>query len=821
MAKKKSKKWVLILLILLLLGLVFSVCYICLQKEKEKVVSDTEDLDDVDYSATEEMEKALRKLEEQPEKAQVITDINTVEKEVALCFEGTTDGLVIRQILDYLDEHDMQATFFISAVDAGEDEDTVDMILEAGYEMESYTLYGTTHMETYTQEELVEDFCRAQAVYEDKIGIVPTILKCNATDYTEEIMEAADACGYDSMVYSTHYLNYSSFYSEEMAHNYVQNMGKGSIISIKLGGYLDELEYEETKTDEEPAKDKQPGLELHDLEEEELTEDERLLQVVEWLLDALDEAEYEAVPVSAFPSQDMGDLVLKFEEMEEQYAEEKAEIIKTVHTTDRECSFIFRGIEDEKELTNLLAVLEEIEAKATFFVTGAEIEKYPTLVQQIIDAGHEIGSSGYLGKSMADMSFGEICEDIYKNDLLLEDLGIETDLFMAPYGEETEAIQMAAAAMDKKIIGYTDSPTRSEYVEKGYTAEEAVRKYYPDSKKALCRGEIVYFNMRIYDDENSLAEMVKAVWQAEILPTQYGTREGHILQVSTISSLLDRVWYYPAVTNASYHAIKPENNMQFSWEEGLANHYIGNVYYGNNYLRQHGFAESELDYIDKTGRVDTGGTNTVFLTFDDWGDETTIGKILYVLRKHNIKATFFIKTDYVVNGSGENLLRAIAEEGHDIGSHTNTHMPISITEDQISVLQQDLTDSNHVLANVVGNTGSLTTYFRPPTLASSRIGVQTAFGCGYTQIVGADISTGDYKATSVEEVYDTLLNGVPADDGESEPERIQDGSIVVMHISTNSIYTPQGLDRYLNYIDSLPEGDPNKFNFGKLSDYLH
>lgn len=68
-------------------------------------------------------------------------------------------------------------------------------------------------------------------------------------------------------------------------------------------------------------------------------------------------------------------------------------------------------------------------------------------------------------------------------------------------------------------------------------------------------------------------------------------------------------------------------------------------------------------------------------------------------------------------------------------------------------------------------------------------------------------------------MYDTLLNGMKLDSGERMT--IQDGSIVVMHINANSVYTAQGLDRYLNYVESLPDGDPGKFHFARLSDYLN
>lgn len=813
---QRKKKWVIVFLILLILAAGASAFYVWLKQETEKKMAqtETETLDQTDYSAVEEIEAAKQKLEENPEIPMVITDINTVDKKIALCFEGYADNLVLEQIMEYLDAHDMTATFFISAVDAGEDQEIIDEIIKAGHDMESYTLYGTSHMEKMSTDELITDFCRAQVVYDDKISKRPELLKCNATEYTDEVLETADASGYKCIVYPTQYLNYQSFSTKEVAANYVAGLDKGTVISIKLNGYLDELEYEEEKVDEDPAKDKQPGLELHDLETEELTETERLLRVVDWFLECLDEEEYETVRLQEFPAQDLGDLVLQYNEIEDQYREAMVEPITAVHTTDREMSFTFRGLGDEEELTNLLDVLQTIEAKATFFVTGQEIEMYPEQVQQIIDAGHEIGSGGYLGKSMSEMSFAQICEDIYKNDMMLEKIDIKTDLFMPPSGTVTEEVQMAAAAMEKRIITYNSCPTRTDYVEEGYTAQETIQRYYRNGKLVFCRGDIVYFNMNIYDDDSSLADLVSTAWEMKIKPTHYGTRVDNILRVATISELLDNTWNYPAVTNASYHQIELSGKMQASWNEMLRNGYIGNPY-----LAAPGFTEAEKTGFDWTGRVNTGGTNTVFLTFDDWGNEQTIGKILYVLRKHKIKATFFIRTEYVMDGTSENLLRAIAEEGHDVASHTHTHMPIDITPDQIAALQQDLVKSNRTLANVVGDTRMLTDYFRPPTLAVNKTGLQTIYDCGYGYIINGDVSTADYHASSVEDLYDILLNGARLDSGERMP--IQDGSVVVMHINTNAIHTAQGLDRYLNYIESLPDGDPNKFNFAKLSDYLN
>lgn len=809
--KERRKKIILIIFLIIALAIAAIVAFLCwIQNEKSKVVDGAYMGETQDYSASKEIEEAKKKLSENPQKASVITDINTTGKEITICFEGSTDATVMEQILEMLKDHDMTATFFLSAVDASEDQDIIDDIFDADCGIESYTLYGTSHMEELSQDELVEDFCRANVVYEDKINKTPTFLKCNATDYTKELLEAADACGYESVVYPTVYLNYKSFSTEMMTDEYVQSLGYGRVISVKLSGYLDELEYEETKVDEDPAKDKQPDLELQDTEEEELTEQEQLLQVVDWLLTYLDQYEYETVDLHDLPAQDIGDISLQYEEVEAEYEDKLTEATKSVHTTDRECAFTFYGIGDEQELTNTLAALEETGASGTFFVSGSDITRYPEQIQQILDAGYELGSSGYSGRNMKNMSFGQICEEIYKNDLLLKEYGVETSLFMPPSGNVTEDIQKAASATGKEIILYNAAPARTEYAEAGYDAATVVKEYFSDARIVLCRGDIVYFNMNVYDDDTSIADLVKAVYKSKVQPTAY---EGSVLKVVSVSDLMDHTWSYPAYTNASYHMIESQGKSLRTLDDALATHYIG-----TSWQTLSGFTDTELAVIDREGRINTGGTNTVFLTFDDWGNEATIGKLLYVLKKHNVKASFFIKTEYVEDGSSENLLRAIAEDGHDIGSHTNEHIPIDVDLTGVARLRSDLVQSNRTLSKIVGNTGALKNYFRPPTLAVNRTGVSTVYDCGYNWIVCGDVSTGDYNASSAEAVFDILTNGVINDDGSRTP--IQDGSVVVMHINTNAKYTAKGLDMYLTWQESLPVGTPGKFNFAKLSNYL-
>lgn len=65
-------------------------------------------------------------------------------------------------------------------------------------------------------------------------------------------------------------------------------------------------------------------------------------------------------------------------------------------------------------------------------------------------------------------------------------------------------------------------------------------------------------------------------------------------------------------------------------------------------------------------------TGTFTLTFDDGPHPTKTPKILDVLRKHNVKAIFFVLTSQINNATFP-LIKRMLDEGHLVGSHGFTH----------------------------------------------------------------------------------------------------------------------------------------------------
>lgn len=258
----------------------------------------------------------------------------------------------------------------------------------------------------------------------------------------------------------------------------------------------------------------------------------------------------------------------------------------------------------------------------------------------------------------------------------------------------------------------------------------------------------------------------------------------------------------------------------------LSQRYIGNAAV-NDDDRIINFSKMETRRLDKSGLVHTSD-NVVFLTFDDWGTDASINKLLYVLRKHNVFGTFFILTRNVLNNP--NLLRTLAVEGHEIGDHSDQHKPMAVrdpsngkqvkTQDNRDEYVQELIVSFHKLRDVVGDVSvngkyALTRFFRPPQLAINKEGVDSVFKAGFEFIVQGSYSTEDYDAKSVAELVKRFKEGIYNEIGE-----VNKGAILVMHMSDTSIYTAVALDLLLTANENKRDSDPTKFKIGQLSDYL-
>ena len=169
----------------------------------------------------------------------------------------------------------------------------------------------------------------------------------------------------------------------------------------------------------------------------------------------------------------------------------------------------------------------------------------------------------------------------------------------------------------------------------------------------------------------------------------------------------------------------------------------------------------------------------VAISFDDGPDAQWTPKILDVLKKFNVKGTFFMIGEVAQDNVG--VMQRVFREGHEIGNHTFTHPDISEISPRSVDLQLNLTES------LFGSKlGVHPLYFRPPYSIDQEpdtndqaTPVDRIQGLGYT-IIGNKIDTDDWNEhprKNPQEITDSVMQQLA--DMEAHPDRR--GSIILMH----------------------------------------
>lgn len=184
------------------------------------------------------------------------------------------------------------------------------------------------------------------------------------------------------------------------------------------------------------------------------------------------------------------------------------------------------------------------------------------------------------------------------------------------------------------------------------------------------------------------------------------------------------------------------------------------------------------DYGNKTEITRTvvvqqasGKGKVIYLTFDD-GPSAYTPQLLDVLKKYNIKATFF-----VCNTSRLYLTKRIVAEGHSLGLHSNSH-----TYKKIYASEENFFADLEILREAVyEQVGFYPTLLRFPGGSSNRIskkickGIMTRLAAevqaqGY-RYFDWNVNSGDAEGKSAEEILENTKNGV----------KNRKSSVVLMH----------------------------------------
>jgi len=189
----------------------------------------------------------------------------------------------------------------------------------------------------------------------------------------------------------------------------------------------------------------------------------------------------------------------------------------------------------------------------------------------------------------------------------------------------------------------------------------------------------------------------------------------------------------------------------------------------------------------------------IAITFDDGPHATSTPRILELLQRLNVPATFFLVGKHLEKHP--EIAREMISAGHEIGNHTFSHSLLYVSSNKR--IRDEICRTDTLLRNI---DGAEPKYFRPPAGFFTKRVLDIAEQLGYQTVVGG-VYPRDPHLPGKKKIVDRVV------------QRTAAGSIIILHDGGNarSLDRSQTLGALSEIIPSLK----NKgFEFLTLSDLL-
>jgi peptidoglycan-N-acetylglucosamine deacetylase len=157
--------------------------------------------------------------------------------------------------------------------------------------------------------------------------------------------------------------------------------------------------------------------------------------------------------------------------------------------------------------------------------------------------------------------------------------------------------------------------------------------------------------------------------------------------------------------------------------------------------------------------------NSIALTYDDGPNDPHTLRLLDVLAKHEVKATFFLIGRYAK--LRPDIVRDIVQAGHAVGNHTFTHPNLIFASAKDT--HAALTECQDAIGDA---TGQMPTLFRPPFGGRRPATLRIARELGLEPIMW-NVTGWDWNAPSAQKIVDGIDGNVS--------RNAQHGSVILLH----------------------------------------
>lgn len=153
---------------------------------------------------------------------------------------------------------------------------------------------------------------------------------------------------------------------------------------------------------------------------------------------------------------------------------------------------------------SLLSFLASENIKATFFIIGKEAAKYPDLVLQISDAGHEIGNHSYSHTRINEINKKMLIQDIMQSQNLIQKITHKKpQLFRPPFGRLTDENIKTVKCFFPYIVYWTFDVRDWDMKNPNQITN--------DIKQGIKPGAILLFHENRFETVSAIPEVIKAL----------------------------------------------------------------------------------------------------------------------------------------------------------------------------------------------------------------------------------------------------------------------------------------------------------------------
>ncbi|MEO3944137.1 polysaccharide deacetylase family protein [Gorillibacterium sp. CAU 1737] len=207
-----------------------------------------------------------------------------------------------------------------------------------------------------------------------------------------------------------------------------------------------------------------------------------------------------------------------------------------------------------------------------------------------------------------------------------------------------------------------------------------------------------------------------------------------------------------------------------------------------------GFPKEVKAYGPERKAVYVGAGHKVYLTFDSGGSLDASDEFLAILRKYDVKATFFL-VGYNVK-KDETFIKKLLQEGHLVANHTMSHPDMTkLTDEEVD---KEIQGFEALFQEVTGQPPAK--LFRFPYGKYSLHLLEKLTSMGYTSAFWSTaMRDWEPRKNGPEDAYRDVMNG------------LHDGNIILMHL---------GSDDNLKALDRILQGIQEQgYTFGLLTDF--